>query len=1018
MDIRSFFAPKNGGKPVVPAPKEKEASTDSKYFKGGSKAAAGVKRKKGRNVIDSSSDEDFSAPSSSAVSTSVFHLVPTSSPVKPSPKKRSPAKKPKIEHQEVDPATFFAEKAKSKTVPKNTPDPTRKSPARAAKGRKVHVSDGDDDNDADFMVEDDKDNFSLKVEDGDATDVDEDVVDAKPAAKKRAAPASTKKVKPSPKAKKEEAKTVKEEVVMVIDSDAEGEETVKDPITPVKGKRKLPPRVTHADKDVTPKQSPSRSSVSATKRKLPAAGSDDDAEATAEKPAKKFNFREHAAKKSAGPSAPGSKEIPEGKENCLAGVTLVFSGDLSSISRDDATSLAKRYGARVTSALSGKTSFLVLGDLPGASKLKKAEELNLKTLDEDGFLDLIRTRPAKSDAAAMGPAAKGKAKGKSSASITLPSADNKGGEVENLLWTTKYKPRSYADVVGNGTAIQALGKWLRNWEEYRAKNFKRQAGDENSCFKAALISGPPGIGKTTAAHLVAELEGFDVLEFNASDTRSKKSLDAVFRESTGSHAVTEYFGDAVAKNAKGRSNAAGGIGKRRIIIMDEVDGMSAGDRGGLAELVQLLKKSRVPVICICNDRSNPKMKTLAAYCVDMRFKRATHTMIQKRLLPIAQMEGLELKPNTVEQLVASTGADIRQILNLLSTYRLTSTTMTYDQSVAATRASEKDVPTNTFDATGKLFSGVDWNRTGLDVKMQYYFSDSAMMPLFVQECYARTQPAIAQHLGAGDPKKTERQTLACIADAADSISLADNVDRLLRGGNNWTLMNAHNVLSTVRPCFFTHGRMSGGMTPFPQWFGKNSSQTKATRQLKEIQSHMRTHVSGTKRDVRLTYLPVLAPALAKPLITEKQDAIEGVIDFMDEYWLTRDDWDSVMELGMGTIGTKALSSKIDTNVKTAFTRAYNKGTHPNQVPLMGKPQKNVGGAAAAGFDEAPDNEDVALESAGEESESGDDGNDGVDGDKMIKVKTTAKPATAGKGKATAASAKAKASGSGVGRKKK
>lgn len=55
--------------------------------------------------------------------------------------------------------------------------------------------------------------------------------------------------------------------------------------------------------------------------------------------------------------------------------------------------------------------------------------------------------------------------------------------------------------------------------------------------------------------------------------------------------------------------------------MDEVDGMSAGDRGGMAELIQLIKKTKIPIICICNDRSSPKVRSLANYCLDLRFRR-------------------------------------------------------------------------------------------------------------------------------------------------------------------------------------------------------------------------------------------------------------------------------------------------------------------------------------------------------------------------------------------------------------
>jgi len=114
-----------------------------------------------------------------------------------------------------------------------------------------------------------------------------------------------------------------------------------------------------------------------------------------EKPKAKLNY--WAYKNKAGPAALGSKDIPVGKENCLAGWTFVFTGELSSITREDAADLVKRYSGRVTGSPSGKTSFVVIGDDAGQSKLDKAKKLKLKTLDEDEFLDLIRTSPAKTE---------------------------------------------------------------------------------------------------------------------------------------------------------------------------------------------------------------------------------------------------------------------------------------------------------------------------------------------------------------------------------------------------------------------------------------------------------------------------------------------------------------------------------------------------------------------------------------------------------------------------------------------
>lgn len=63
-----------------------------------------------------------------------------------------------------------------------------------------------------------------------------------------------------------------------------------------------------------------------------------------------------------------------------------------------------------------------------------------------------------------------------------------------------------------------------------------------------MYLGPPGIGKTTAAHLVCELEGWEAIEFNASDTRSKKALQGMVQVLTGTHTISEFY----SADAKGK----------------------------------------------------------------------------------------------------------------------------------------------------------------------------------------------------------------------------------------------------------------------------------------------------------------------------------------------------------------------------------------------------------------------------------------------------------------------------------
>lgn len=62
--------------------------------------------------------------------------------------------------------------------------------------------------------------------------------------------------------------------------------------------------------------------------------------------------------------------------------------------------------------------------------------------------------------------------------------------------------------------------------------------------------------------------------------------------------------------------------KQHVLVMDEVDGMAGNeDRGGVQELIQLIKQSRIPIICMCNDRNHPKIRSLANYCFDLRFSK-------------------------------------------------------------------------------------------------------------------------------------------------------------------------------------------------------------------------------------------------------------------------------------------------------------------------------------------------------------------------------------------------------------
>ncbi|XJO75680.1 hypothetical protein BDV3_006321 [Batrachochytrium dendrobatidis] len=736
---------------------------------------------------------------------------------------------------------------------------------------------------------------------------------------------------------------------------------------------------------------------------------------------KKSGYAKFMARQSAGPRNSGSRPLPVGADNCLTGLAFVFTGEMPSFSREDATDLVKRYGGRVVGAPSSKTSYVVVGEDPGESKLKKVRDLKLKVLDEDSFVNLISSTFNGASASTVTLASP--LLPVHSAQCTTPVLtssmtpvsstinhlekdsfiqlyNSMRADVKTLkhkesrvshktgtttqLWVDKYKPISYSEVIGNKGLIEKLSKWLKNWESNRQYGFPKDVKDDSATFRACLLSGSPGLGKTTSAHLVARLEDFDVVEFNASDVRSKKALDNLVKESTGTVSIASLFGTASSSLSKGKSAAPVNHKKRgRVLIMDEVDGMSAGDRGGSAELISIIKQTKIPIICICNDRSSPKIRSLANHCFDLRFRRPDARMISARVEMICKKEGLDISPNVIAELVDSTSADIRQILNILSTYKLTNNRLTYDEAKTLSANTRKNSTMSPFDIIGKLLSHGSYRNLSFGDMIDLYFHDYSMVPLMVHENYLNQIPSLSTELRATG-KQLDLETVRLLSEAADSISMGDLVESVQRSENSWSLLPLHAVMSTIRPCFFAHGRGSLRYN-FASWLGQNSKQAKAQRFLREIQIHMRLRTSADKNQVCQCYLPTLAQLLTRPLSNSGTDGITEVIRLMDEYYLSKDDFDAIMELGYSK-----LISGVATSTKTAFTRIYNKMNHP-KATMDTVPAKSVGKGHGSelkpDMEEIIDVEDQVLDDDASDA-GGNDGDDAISNDRSIKIKKT------------------------------
>lgn len=201
-----------------------------------------------------------------------------------------------------------------------------------------------------------------------------------------------------------------------------------------------------------------------------------------------------------------------------------------------------------------------------------------------------------------------------------------------MLWTDKYRPQELSQVVGNKKEIKIITDWVDQWKQGNPQI-------------PLLLVGPPGIGKTTLALIIAK-EFSESIELNASDKRSQDVIKSTIGESSSSRSL---FGD-----------------EYKLIILDEVDGIhGTNDRGGVKAIGEIIKNSQHPMILIANDFYSKRLQSLKPKCTVIKMKKSRWNSISALLRKIAQAEGVEVEPAALKEIAVKSQGDVRSAINTL-----------------------------------------------------------------------------------------------------------------------------------------------------------------------------------------------------------------------------------------------------------------------------------------------------------------------------------------------------------------
>ncbi|XP_043970698.1 chromosome transmission fidelity protein 18 homolog isoform X2 [Gambusia affinis] len=481
------------------------------------------------------------------------------------------------------------------------------------------------------------------------------------------------------------------------------------------------------------------------------------------------------------------------------------------------------------------------------------------------------------------------------------------------LWVERFSPRHYTELLSDDFTNRCLLKWLKLWDNVvfgrerksRPVRSDRQSANQNPFkvsqgsqnphrfkskmemteeileaeldqykrpkYRVALLSGPPGLGKTTLAHVIAKHAGYNVVEINASDDRSAEVFQKRIDAATQMRSVL---------GANERPNC---------LIIDEIDGAPAAainillsvlnrkdTHGGDAATEKAKKKKKEsvllrPIICICNDLYVPALRPLRQQAFLLVFPQTQPSRLSQRLAEISTLQGLKADTGALMCLCEKTDNDIRSCINTLQFLHGRGLKQLDSRIIQSISVGQKDQNKGLFCLWQEIFQLPRTKRKRIGKGFEEAPGSGSGFQRFQHILHLASSSGQYEKISQGlyDNYLSVRvrdPNLQSVSEALDWLMFSDRLNQVILHGQNFSLLRYLPFLSVTFHFLFAHTHVPRISYPHSQQEATSrllSSRNALSTMLADIPASIRSRIGQLhlSLDVLTLLLDIICPKL-------------------------------------------------------------------------------------------------------------------------------------------------------------